>query len=476
MTHTIKLLIDGMEVEGAGHDVIEVVNPATETPVAQVSLAAAADLDRALRSSSEAYELWRKTSAAERAVRIHAVATLLRERVERIAQVLTQEQGKPLPQARWEIRATAAYFDDLAGWAQHVFDRVTPREPSGVSRTIRHEPVGPVFAVTPWNLPAMLPGRKIATALAAGCSIILKPAKETPQTAYLIGQCCLDAGIPRGVVNIVSGPADLISETLIHSSVIRKISFTGSTEVGRQLAQLAGAAMKKSTMELGGHAPVLICKGVDVNRVTEITVPARYANAGQSCISATRFFVHQSLYENFVSAFSRRAAALRVGNGMEEGIDMGPLASARRLPVMQRLVADACARGASLTAGGELIDGAGYFFQPTVLRDVPDDAAIMHEEPFGPVTPIVSFTDTEEVIARANATPYGLASYIFSADPVEADALAAGLDVGMVGINSIDVAAPAVPFGGVRASGFGREGSIEGILESMVTKTVSRGG
>jgi len=474
--HKIQLYIDGVWCDGAAGETLAVINPATEAVVAHLCLATPADLERALAAAERGFYRWRALAAAQRADMLKAAGDLIRARADEMSRILTLEQGKTLAQARGELFATAAYFDDLADTAARLFGRIIPTAPDGAVRSVVYEPVGPVFGVAPWNLPAMMPGRKIANALAAGCSIILKPARETPQTAYRIAACCADAGIPAGVVNVVCGPSGPLSEQMIRSPVIRKISFTGSTEVGKELAQLAGAQMKKATMELGGHAPVIVCEDVDIARVVAQTIPARYGNAGQSCMAPTRFFVHESCYEAFAEAFAAAAHGLRVGNGLDDGVDMGPLASARRLGVMEELVADALGRGARLMAGGERLAGPGFFFAPTVLGEVPAEARIMSQEPFGPVTAIAPYRDLEDVIARANETPYGLAAYVFTRDLDRARYLAGALEAGLVGINAVAVAGPSTPFGGVKDSGLGREGAIEKLLETMVVKTITLGG
>ena len=438
-------------------------------------MASRADLEDTLVATRLGFEAWRQLPVAERTRLVQRVAQLMRERVDSLSRDLTLEQGKPLAQSKWEILATAEYFDDLAITAERIAGRVAAATAGAIARTVTYEPVGPVFAVSPWNLPAMMPGRKIANSIAAGCSIIVKPAKETPLTAYAIARCCEDAGIPPGVVNVVSGDSAVMSALMIGSSVIRKVSFTGATETGKQLAQLAGAHMKKVTMELGGHAPVIVYPDVDLRSVVEIAVATRYSNAGQSCLAPTRFFVHERIYRDFVELFSERARALRVGDGLDPQVQMGPLTSLRRLAVMERLVQDAVAKGARLTAGGARLDRKGYFFAPTVLADVPAGAAIMSEEPFGPVTPIVAFRDTDAVIERANETPYGLAAYVFTPDLELARRIVARIEAGMIGINSMSAAHASVPFGGVKDSGVGREGTIDGLLESMVTKSISIG-
>ena len=473
MTHQIRLFIGGEWVEPGSRDTVEVLNPVTEKPVSELCLATVDDLGRVLEAADQGFNIWSAMPAAVRGRLLKKAASLMRERADAIARVLTLEQGKTLAQAKGEVMVTAAYIEDLAECGARVAGRLLQIEESGVRRRIVHEPVGPVYAVSPWNLPAMMPGRKIGTTLAAGCSIILKPAKDTPQTAYLIAACCQDAGIPDGVVNVVSGPSSLLSDTLIASDVIRKISFTGSTEIGKIIAAQAGACMKKATLELGGHAPVIVCHDVDVQSAVSMLLPVRYHNAGQSCMATSRFFVHDAVYDEFVAGFSSQASAITLGDGTDPATDMGPLTSERRVPVMEALVEDARNNAATVTAGGKPLDREGYFFEATVLAGVPDSAAIMREEPFGPVTPIAPFNEIDDVIERANSTPYGLASYVFTKDMARAEYLAESLEAGLVGVNSTNVAGPAVPFGGVRDSGIGREGAMEGVLESMTTKTVS---
>jgi succinate-semialdehyde dehydrogenase/glutarate-semialdehyde dehydrogenase len=374
MADPVRLFIGGEWIERGKRDVIPVLDPATGEAVAELTMATEDDLGRTLEAASAGFAAWRAVPAAERARLLHETARLIRERTAVISRTLTLEQGKTLSEAAGEVMVTAAYMDELAELGARINGRLLQPEPNGVTRTVLHEPVGPVFAVSPWNLPAMMPGRKIATSLAAGCSVVVKPAKETPQTAYLLAACCQDAGIPDGVVNVVSGPSSLISDTMIGSGVIRKVSFTGSTEVGKQLAAAAGSHMKKVTMELGGHAPVIVCDDVDVETAVSALVPARYHNAGQSCMAATRFFVHERIYEDFARQFTAGASALRVGDGIDESTDMGPLTSERRLPVMETMVEDAVRAGAILAAGGARADRRGFFFEPTVLTDVPDTA------------------------------------------------------------------------------------------------------
>jgi succinate-semialdehyde dehydrogenase/glutarate-semialdehyde dehydrogenase len=475
MGESVRLYIDGVWRNGAHNAQIEIINPATEEPIGLLAMASQLDLEDALEAARRGFLLWKNMAVIERGRLIARVGQLMRDRVDTLSRDLTLEEGKPLAQAKWEILATADCFSDMAASANHLSGRLLPQGIDGIRRSVTYEPIGPVFAVSPWNLPAMMPGRKIANSIAAGCSIIVKPAKETPITAYAIAKCCEDAGIPPGVVNIVSGESSQVSSMMIGSNIIRKISFTGSTEIGKELAQLAGASMKKMTMELGGHAPVIVFDDIDVPAVVDAAIATRYSNAGQSCIAPTRFFVQEKIYADFVDLFSERARALRVGNGLDPQAQMGPLASERRLGVMDSLVQDAVRKGARLTAGGARITGKGFFFAPTVLADVPEDAAIMSEEPFGPLTPIVPFRDIESVIERANDSPYGLAAYVYTRNLDEASRVASRIEAGMVGINSMSVAHGSLPFGGVKDSGVGREGTVDGLLESMVTKSISLG-
>lgn len=475
MHELVGMYIDGTWRLAKSGATTPLVNPATGEEFGRLSLASSADIADALAAAQRGFARWRKIPSTERCRLISLAGQLLRERVDAVGRDLTLEQGKPLAQAKGEIFATADYFTGIAAAATNLFGRVPPTGSDGIRRSVIYEPIGPVFAVSPWNLPAMMPGRKIANSLGAGCSVIVKPAKETPLSAYAIAKCCEDAGIPPGVVNVICGDAAQISEAMIASSVIRKVSFTGSTPVGRVLAQHAGTSLKKITLELGGHAPVIVFDDADLEEVVKATVMARFANAGQSCLAPTRFFVQKPRYAQFVELFSAQASALRVGDGTDPATQMGPLTSARRLPLMDTLVSDARQKGARVTAGGKRLERPGFFFAPTVLADVPKHSALMSEEPFGPVTAIVPFDEVQEVIDRANATAYGLAAYVFTRDADLAVSVVAQIEAGMVGINSMSVAHPSLPFGGVKDSGIGREGAYDGLLDSMVTKSISVG-
>jgi succinate-semialdehyde dehydrogenase/glutarate-semialdehyde dehydrogenase len=475
MHELVGMYVDGTFRPAKSGKTSALVNPASGEEFGRLSLASAADIDEALSAAQRGFARWRKLPPPERCRLISLVGQLLRERVDAIARDLTLEQGKPLAQARGEILVTADYFTAIAAAAMNLFGRVVPAGSDGIHRSVTYEPIGPVFAVSPWNLPAMMPGRKIANSLGAGCSIIVKPAKETPLSAHAIAKCCGDAGIPPGVVNVLCGDAAQISAAMVESPVIRKVSFTGSTQVGRALAQSAGTSLKKITLELGGHAPVIVFDDADLEAVVEATVTARFANAGQSCLAPTRFFVQERIYAAFAELFSARAGALRVGDGLDPATQMGPLTSARRLPLMGALLGDALQKGARLMVGGTRLERPGFFFAPTVLADVPQAAALMKEEPFGPVTAIVPFEGVDAVIERANATAYGLAAYVFTRDADLAMRVVSQVEAGMVGINSMSVAHPALPFGGVKDSGIGREGAYDGLLDSLVTKSISVG-
>jgi succinate-semialdehyde dehydrogenase/glutarate-semialdehyde dehydrogenase len=350
---------------------------------------------------------------------------------------------------------------------------VLPQRASGVRMSVLKEPVGPVAGFAPWNFPLGNPARKIGAPLAAGCTCILKPAEETPGSALEVSRALIDAGLPKGVLSVVFGVPAMISEHLIRSPIIRAVHFTGSIPVGKQLTKLAADGMKRTTMELGGHGPVLVFDDVDVEQVLDMSVMAKFRNAGQVCVSPTRFYVHQSIYEKFVEGFARRTRALKVGDGLVEGVQMGPLAHPRRLEAMQTLLADARQHGAKLQAGGERIAGKGYFWQPTVLSDIPEKARIMNEEPFGPAALINSFASFEEAITRANRLPYGLAAYAFSRASRTVNMLGEQLEAGMIGINSFQISVPESPFGGIKESGHGSEEGIEGLETCLVTKFVN---
>ncbi len=471
----LNLFIDGEWLGAGGRNAEDVINPATGEAIGSLPHATPADLDRASAAAARAFADWRKVPAYDRAKILRKAADLLRERAQGIARRMTMEQGKPLAEALQEVFISADIFDYTADEGRRVYGRIVPSRVPGVRWMVTKEPVGPVAAFTPWNFPAVIPARKISAALATGCTMVIKPSEETPASVLELARALDDAGLPKGVLNVVYGVPAEVSEHLIAAEEIRKITFTGSTAVGQHLAVLAAkAGVKRATMELGGHAPVLIFDDADVDAAIAVMAGAKYRNAGQVCVSPTRFFVQESVHDRFVDGFTKAAAAIRTGNGLEEGVTMGPLANDRRVAAMDRLIADAVSHGAELRQGGEALGNRGNFFAPTVLAHVPDTARIMNEEPFGPIAVTSSFVSFDEVIARANRLPFGLAAYAFTSSATTAAKLADALEAGMVGINNTFINMPETPFGGVKQSGYGSEGGIEGMEAYLVTKTVSQ--
>lgn len=468
----LYLLINGRKVSAGGRRTRPVLNPATGETIADLPCATIDDLEEALAGAHAGFRVWRATSPAVRSAVVRKAAALIRERSEAIARIMTLEQGKPLAEARMEIGWTADVFDWQAEQGRRSYGRIIESPVPGAEAKVVREPVGPVAAFSPWNLPAFMPGRKIATAIAAGCSIIIKPAEETPLTALKVAEALVDAGLPEGVLSVVYGEPSEISAHLIRSPVIRKVSFTGSTAVGRQLAGLAAEGVKRVTMELGGHAPTILFDDADVDAAVAESAIYKFMNAGQICIAPTRFYVHDKLYDRFIDRMTSAAAALKTGDGMLADTQMGPMSNARRLDTMDRLVADATRHGAEITTGGKRTGNAGFFFEPTVLSNVSEDSAIMNEEPFGPVVVAASFSQDDEVLARANRLPFGLGGFFYTKDVNRARKMAADLELGLVGINTCLVALPEAPFGGVKESGYGSEGGIEGIDSHLTTKFI----
>ena len=472
----VSLLIDGNWTPAQAGRTLEVLNPATGEPIGKVAHADRSDLDRALAAAQKGFEAWRNVSAYERSKIMRRAADLMRERADSIARMMTMEQGKPLAEAKGETLAGADVIDWFAEEARRAYGRVVPARAEGVYQLVIKEPVGPVAAFTPWNFPINQVVRKLSAALAAGCSIIVKPPEETPASPAELIRCFADAGVPAGVVNVVYGVPSEISEYLIPHPVIRKMSFTGSTAVGKQLAALAGKHMKRATMELGGHAPVMVFEDADLEAASKMLAASKLRNAGQVCISPTRFLVQEPVYDRFVESFVANVKRAKVGDGLEAGTTMGPLANTRRITAMETLLGDAQKHGAKVRTGGNRIGNKGNFFEPTVLTDVPREARIMNEEPFGPVAVISPFRGFDDVVAEANRLPYGLASYAFTRSTRTATAIAAAVEVGMMTINHIGLALPEVPFGGVRDSGYGSEGGSEAIEAYLNTKFVTQAG
>ncbi|MEU1055403.1 NAD-dependent succinate-semialdehyde dehydrogenase [Streptomyces sp. NPDC005876] len=468
----VRMYIAGEWCQGGTGRTAPIVNPATEEVIGEVPLATTADLDRALDAAAVGFAVWRATPIAERTRVLHTAADLIAERAALIGRVATREQGKPLKESTGEARRTAETLRWHADDARRAYGRIIPSAP-GTVLTVRREPIGPVAAFVPWNFPVGGPNRKISSALAAGCSIVVKASEETPAAAMELVRCYADAGLPPGVLNLVFGEPAEVSAHLISSPVTRLVAFTGSVPVGRLLAARAGEVMKPSLMELGGHAPVIVCADADPVTAARRAAQAKWANAGQVCTSPSRFLVHASIAEEFTAAFAEAAEAVVVGDGLSEGTTMGPLANGRRLDAMERFTADAVARGAKVLTGGERLDRPGYFFAPTVLTDVPEDAELMHEEPFGPLAPVAAFHELDEALAIANALPYGLAAYGFTGSAATAERLADELEAGILSLNHCGGSVHEAPSGGVKDSGYGREGGPEALDAYLITKRVS---
>ena len=449
-----------------------VINPADESVIGAVPLTSHSDLDDALAAADAGFRVWSRMAPRTRGEIMLKAAALMRGRVEEIAYAITLEHGKPLAQARLEVVRGCEFFEWDAAEGQRAYGRVIPSEP-GIRYVVMHQPVGTVAAFSPWNFPMSQPCRKIAGALAAGCSIIIKAAEETPAGALHIARALHDAGVPPGVFNLVFGVPAKISSYLIPQAQTRLVAFTGSTAVGKHLSELAARHMTPVLMELGGHAPVIVCDDVDPIAAAHLSATRKVRNAGQVCTSPTRFYVQEPIYNAFTKAFAEHAKKIVVGSGFDAGVEMGPVANHRRIEAMEMLVADATAKGARLLAGGDRIGNRGYFFAPTVLADLPDDARVMREEPFGPLAVINPVKTLDEAIEKANALPFGLAAYAFTRSSRNADEIMDRVEAGNVSINTLEASVAEVPFGGVKDSGYGREGGAEGLSHYTVVKTVS---
>lgn len=472
----LGLFIDGAwRREGSGGS-LPVIDPATEETLGALPLAGAAELDAALTAAEKGFAAWRATTAEARQRVMEKAARALEADHEAIAVTLTREMGKPLAEARMELDFAIAVLRWYGEEGKRAYGRLVPSRAPGVRLAVVKEPVGPVAAFVAWNFPAVNVMRKVAGALGAGCSIVIKPSEETPATAIAIARAFEAAGLPAGVLNVVFGEPDAVSRHVLASPVCRKLSFTGSVPIGKHLQKLAAETLKRCTMELGGHAPVLVFEDADVEAAAKAAAAAKFRNAGQVCISPTRFYVQERACGAFAEAFVAAAQAVKVGNGLEPGVAMGPLVGERRLEVMQGFVDDAVKHGAKRACGGERLGNRGWFYAPTVLTDVPETARIMNEEPFGPVAPIASFADEGEAVAKANRLPFGLAAYAFTRDGARAARLADAIDSGLVGVNSFTVSLPETPFGGVNDSGYGSEGGIEGLEAFLRVKLVSETG
>ncbi|WP_244818140.1 NAD-dependent succinate-semialdehyde dehydrogenase [Caballeronia sp. Lep1P3] len=468
-----RLYINGEWCDAQNGAALDVLNPATGEKIGTVARASIADLDRAVAAAQAGFATWRRTSALERASLMRKAAALVRERADSIARLMTQEQGKPLAEARIEVNSAADIIEWFADEGRRVYGRIVPPRNVNAQQTVVKEPVGPVAAFTPWNFPVNQVVRKLCAALTTGCSFVVKAPEETPASPAELIRAFADAGVPNGVLGLVFGDPPEISKYLISHPVIRKVTFTGSTAVGKQLAALAGQHMKRATMELGGHAPVIVAEDADVELAVKASGAAKFRNAGQVCISPTRFLVHNSLRDDFARALVKHAESLSVGDGLAEGTTLGPLANARRISAMTNVVEDARKAGATIATGGERIGAAGNFFAPTVLTDVPLEADVFNNEPFGPIAAIRGFDSLEDAIAEANRLPYGLAGYAFTRSFRNVHLLTNQLEVGMLWINQPATPWPEMPFGGVKDSGYGSEGGPEALEPYLVTKSVT---
>lgn len=470
----VQLLIGGRWRQGGAGETLPVIDPATEAEIGRVAVATADDVDEAVAAAAAAFPRWRETPAFERAAIIARAAELMRSRADAIARTATREQGKTVAEARTECLFAA----DVLQWAgeegRRLYGRLVPPRNPRVRSEVTHHPIGVAAAFTPWNFPLTTPARKVGGALAAGCPCILKASEETPGAAAAIARAFEDAGLPAGVLQLVFGDPAAISDRLTRAPAVRIVSFTGSVLVGRRLGALAALNLKKAALELGGHAPVLVFDDVDVEATAAMAVQAKFRNAGQICIAPTRFYVHEAVHDRFVGAMAKAADALRVGNGLDDKVEMGPLANARRLDAVEALVADARGHGARVAAGGARVGNRGFFHRPTVLSELPDEARAMRQEPFGPVALVQRFSRFEEAVAKANALPYGLAGYAFTRSASRVAHLKDALEVGMLGINHFVVAQPELPFAGVKDSGYGAESGPEGVAEYTVLKTVTQ--
>ena len=469
----LELLINGKWKMGSENKAEPVINPATNEVIGDLPHASKKDLDEALESNLEAFKLWKKESSLNRQKIIENACRNLESKFDQVATNLTIEMGKPLAEAKGEL----AVGLDVLRWygeeGKRAYGRIVPSRMSNMSQTVIKEPIGPVIAFVAWNFPVMNVVRKIGGALAAGCTITIKPSEETPGTAIAIGRAFMDAGLPPGVLNIVFGVPSEVSEHLCGSKIPRKLSFTGSIPVGKHLQKLAADNMIRCTMELGGHSPLMVFDDTDIDMAAKISVAGKFRNAGQVCVSPTRFLVQDTVKEQFIRAVINETNKIKVGNGLDDGINMGPLIAERRIEIMKDFVNDAVENGANIEMGGNRMNLEGSFFAPTILTNVSDNTKIMNEEPFGPLLPIDTFNSVDEVIDRANRLDFGLASYAFSYDPKIVSLLKSEIQAGLLAVNSTVVSTPETPFGGIKQSGYGSEGGIEGLDAFLVTRFIS---
>jgi succinate-semialdehyde dehydrogenase / glutarate-semialdehyde dehydrogenase len=476
MYEDLCLYINGQFLKGDGRREGDVINPATDEVIGKLPHASKADLDLALASAHTAFQTWRKSSPMERSRILRKVAELSRARAQDIGRNMTLDMGKPLAEAIGEVNVCSEHAEWAAEESRRIYGRVVPARFEGVRQMVLKEPIGVVAAFSPWNFPFNQAIRKIVSALGAGCTIIIKGPEDAPSAVVAIARMFHEAGLPAGCLNVVWGVPSEVSTYLINSPIVRKISFTGSVPVGKQLAAMAGSLMKPATMELGGHSPVIVMDDADVDAAADIMAGSKFRNAGQVCVSPTRFYVQEKAYDRFVSRFLDKVKTLKVGPGLEAETKMGPLAHKRRVPALASFVDDADARGAKVLTGGKSMPGKGSFFEPTVIDEPPDDSKLMREEPFGPILGLKKFKTLDEAIDKANSLPFGLAAYAFTSSTRNAAKIGDGLESGMVTINHLGFALPEVPFGGVKDSGYGSEGGTETFDGYLVTKFVTQKG
>jgi acyl-CoA reductase-like NAD-dependent aldehyde dehydrogenase len=469
-----SLYLNGEFIHGGGRKTQNILNPATGEVLGQLPHATRDDLDLALSSAQKAFETWRKTSPLERSKVLRKVAELARARAQDIGRHMTMDQGKPLAESVLEVNFCAEHAEWHAEECRRIYGRVIPARLDGVRQMVLREPVGVVAAFSPWNFPFNQAIRKLSAALGAGCTVILKGPEDTPSAVVALVQLFHDAGLPAGCLNLVWGVPHEISDYLLESPIVRKITFTGSVPVGKMLAAKAASLMKRSTMELGGHAPVIICDDADVAHASSLLVASKFRNAGQVCISPTRFYVQEGIYDKFVAEFVAKTKALKVGNGLTEGTQMGPLAQARRVTAVGSFIEDAQSLGAQVLTGGAPMPGDGNFYAPTILANLADNSRILTEEPFGPVAGLLRFKNLDDALKQANSLPFGLASYAFTTSSKNANQIANGLQAGMVSINHIGLALAETPFGGIKDSGYGSEGGTETFDGYLNTKFVTQ--
>lgn len=473
MELSVSLYINGKWVESYNEKTIPIINPATEKVIGKVAYCDISDLDKTLYAAENGFKVWKLTSAYERSQLMNKASILLKERVDSIAELMALEQGKPIAQAKSEILSAVSVIEWFAAEALRTYGQVIPSRNQSIQQITIREPIGPVAAFTPWNFPINQIIRKLCAALAAGCSIIIKGPEETPASPAALINIFHDVGFPAGVINLVFGNPAEISSYLISSPIIRKVSFTGSTSVGKEIASLSGKHMKRVTMELGGHAPVIVCSDADIELTISQMIMAKFRNAGQVCIAPTRFLVHEGIYDSFKEKLIKAVSLLKVGPSIDEVNDIGPLIHEKALKRVKNLVDDALANGASLIFGGKVLDRPGYFYLPTILENIPVDAKIVSEEPFGPIILLKEFKTLDEAIDEANVLPYGLAGYAYTYDSRNIIRLSNEVKCGMLAINHIALALPELPFGGVKESGYGTEGGSEAIECYLDTKLVS---